>query len=270
MLQSEKAPVADNNWTKSQLFMECVGTFILTYFCALSVMGVDTKLNTGLGNALAQFIVLFFIIYAGANVSGANYNGAVTIALMTSRHFGVKRGCLYLMAQFIGALAAALLLLIYKALYHGKHNKFPNNLGYPHCDVSQYNLFACFMMETLSTVFLITAVYWTAVNSSKPNNWSFAMCISGVLGLSCISIGNITGAGLNPWRVLPASILTGELFTAGYDYAWVYYLGYPFAGVFTGFMWRLLYIERKQEEAAEAEPEQDEENNKLNGKENTA
>lgn len=254
MLQSEPAPVTDNAWTKSQLFMECLGTFVLTYFCGLSVMMIDLRLNTGVGNALVQMLVLCFMIYAGARISGAHYNGSVTIALMVSRHVGLKKGVLYLLAQLTGALFAALLNMMYKALYHG-HRKFPNDIGYPHADTKNFNVFACFSMELVSTIMLVLVVYKTAINNSKGVDSVYGFCISAVLGMSCLAIGPVTGAGLNPWRVFPAAILTGQLFTSGYGYAWIYYVGYPLAGVIVGLMWRFVYQERAAKQ--EAKPQTD-------------
>merc|ERR1712151_1296386 len=84
-------------------------------------------------------------------------------------------------------------------------------------------------------------VYYTAVSKHKVD-YVYGFCIAGTLGISCLAIGDVTGAGLNPWRILPASILTGELFTSAYSYAWVYYLGNTLAGVVCGLLWRLVYV----------------------------
>jgi len=254
----ETRPTADNNWKWTELFMEAVGTFTLTYFAALSVMMTDIGANTSVGNAIAQFIVLAFIIYAGANISGANYNAAVTLALMCSRHLGCAKGCMYLLAQFFGAIFSAVLLIIYKYLYHGPGH-FKSDLGYPHCNTKDWNLFVCFAMECLSTMFLVQMVYKTAINKTKPDNGVYGFCIAGTLGLACLTIGSVTGAGLNPWRILPASIFTGQLFTGGYDYAWVYYVGEPLAGIMVGLMWRCIYEESAA--AADARVKNEEEEN---------
>lgn len=162
---------------------------------------------------------------------------------MTSGHLGCLKGTLYMLSQFFGALFGSILLLVYKTLYHGPGH-FKSDLGYPHCDTAQWSLFVCFAMELLSTMFLVQMVYKTAVNVTKPNNGVYGFCIAGVLGLSCWTIGSVTGSGLNPWRVIPGSMLTGQLFTMEYDYAWVYYIGNPLAGVLVGLLWRCIYEER--------------------------
>jgi glycerol uptake facilitator-like aquaporin len=126
-------------------------------------------------------------------------------------------------------------------------------IGYAHCDTQNWNVGICFMMEFVSTMFLVSMVYHTAVNSTKPNELVYGFCIAGTLGISVVTIGSVTGAALNPWRVIPSAALTGELWTAAYNqYAWIYYLGNPLAGVLIGLMWRTLF-----EIKAEAKPEAD-------------
>lgn len=251
----EKRPVADNDVNSRNLFMEFIGTFCLTYFCAVSVMMVDLGKNNGVGNALVQFIVLSFLIYAGANISGSNFNGAVTCSLMISGHLSVRKGVLYWVFQFLGATLASAILFIYKASYNGPLH-MANTLGYPHCDLKMFNVGACFLMETICTIFLIALVYKTAVNSTAPQNGQFGLCIGGTLGVACLAIGGVTGAGLNPWRVFPAAIFTGELFTGAYAYAWVYYVGYIVAPIVTGLTWRCVYQDHSEAQEEKKEEEQ--------------
>lgn len=85
-------------------------------------------------------------------------------------------------------------------------------------------------------------VYHTAINKTKPNNFVYGFCIAGTLGISVVTIGSITGAALNPWRVIPSAAITGELFTVDYNkYAWIYYLGNPLAGALMGLFWKLFF-----------------------------
>ena len=48
-------------------------------------------------------------MYATANISGGHINPAVTLASMISGHIHWKRGLLYMLAQFLGAIFGALL-----------------------------------------------------------------------------------------------------------------------------------------------------------------
>jgi len=42
--------------------------------------------------------------------------------------------------------------------------------------------------------------------------------------------------------MLPGSIITGELFTGKYSYAWVYYIGNTLSGLVCGLLWRWVYV----------------------------
>ena len=260
---AEKTPEPDNTITPASLYMEALGTFGLCYFASMAVMMADIHALPGVGNALVQMFILGILIYAGANISGAHYNGAVTISLMVSGHMHPKKGFFYLLSQLVGSLCASLLLLVFKSQYHGE-NKFTSQLGYSHCATKNWSVGACFFFEMISTMFLVAMVYRTAVNSTKPNNGVYGFCIAGILGVSVMTIGNITGAALNPWRVIPSSILTGELWSGSYNYAYVYYIGCPIGGAFVGLFWRLLWQEKIKDNKELKNQIDHEENLKLN------
>ena len=124
---------------------------------------------------------------------------------------------------------------------------FKNKLGYPHCDLDNWSVGSCLLMEIVATFFLVMMVYMTAVNSTKPKTEMYGLAIGGTLGIAVWTIGPMTGAGLNPWRVLGPAIITGELFTADYDYAWVYYLGNTLTGIGTGILWLLICMDKSDE-----------------------
>ena len=81
--------------------MEFIGTFML----CLTVAGA-AKLSTlaplGIGG------VLMCMIYAGAHVSGANYNPAVSLALAITGNLPWPKAVIYMVVQLAGGGAAAL------------------------------------------------------------------------------------------------------------------------------------------------------------------
>merc|ERR1712034_200171 len=100
------------------------------------------------------------------------------------------------------------------------------------------------MGEYLATTFLIITFLLNTFSANR-QTMLFALEVSATVAVSCLTIQSTTGAGLNPWRIFPSSILTGELFTQGYWYAWVYYIGQPLAGLVTGLVWRKCVIENE-------------------------
>merc|ERR1711979_7537 len=187
----EPKPVTDYTVTKTMLAWECFGTFLLCYYASLFVFQSDLgNLNlTGVG--MACWLLLSFLIYAGAGLSGANYNGAISLSLACSGHMGWVKCGLYCLAQFTGSLIAAIFTTVYKSQYHGD-NKLASNLGYPHRN-PDWSTGACLIMEIIATFVLCMMVYMTAVNTTKPKTEWYGLAIGGALAVGVWTIGPITG-----------------------------------------------------------------------------
>src|SRR5918995_149847 len=63
------------------------------------------------GVALAFGLVIMVMIYATGHLSGAHINPAVTLAFTLTRHFPARDAVFYIVAQLLGAVAGALVLL---------------------------------------------------------------------------------------------------------------------------------------------------------------
>lgn len=97
-------------WTKKYL-ADGLGTFVLVFlgdsFVAYGVAG-NAGFNAGLlGAGIFWGFAVTFGIYASAAVSGAHLNPAVTLALAWRRNFPWSKVPGYIVAQLIGAFAAA-------------------------------------------------------------------------------------------------------------------------------------------------------------------
>merc|ERR1712178_256519 len=124
---------------------------------------------------------------------------------------------------------------------------FKDKLGYPHCNLADWGIGACIFSELVFTFLLVFMVYATAIpmtpvdgdaalkgRFARPQNNVFALTIGGALGIANLCIGPITGAALNPWRVVGPAMVSGELFTGEFWYGFVYYLICPLAGALMG------------------------------------
>ena len=240
-------PTPNAEFTISELVMEGFGTSMLVTVGGFAIMQNDQGNLDLVGVALAHFMVLGFMIWAGASCGGAHYNGAVTIAMMISRNIGPLKGFLYLLNQFIGSLIGGMNLGMILKSYKGDPLVFKNLLGYPHCNLEDFNIYACVFCELFFTFVLVFMVYATAVSFTpqdkkqavinryaRPQNNVWALTVGGALGMGVLAIGPITGAALNPWRVIGPAMITGELFQKHYWYGFVYYAICPIAGALMG------------------------------------
>ena len=241
-------PDTDNTFTWKQCTMELLGTFALCYVGGWAVMMCDLGHTNVTAVALAHMFVLGFMIWAGAGISGGHYNGAVTLALLSSGHIGVAKWGAYIASQFVGSLLAGLLLMVMKYGYTLDKAAFKSQLGYPHAAHAVYGLFACFLAEVVATFFLTFMVYATAVAKTKPQSEVYGLTIGGALGMAILSVGPMTGAALNPWRVVGPAVISGELFDIeGFGYAWIYYIGCPLGGLLCSVFWTLTMMYEKAE-----------------------
>ena len=93
---------------------ECFGTFWLTFGgCGSAVIAAGyPSLGIGfLGVALAFGLTVLTMAYAVGHISGGHFNPAVTVGLWTSGRFKTAEVIPYIVAQVVGAIAAAAVLI---------------------------------------------------------------------------------------------------------------------------------------------------------------
>ena len=91
---------------------ELVGTFALVFVGCGAIMVHQTHSipNAHLNVSLCFGLVIMVMIYACGHISGAHFNPAVTLAFAAINRFSWREVPLYILAQFVGALLASVLL----------------------------------------------------------------------------------------------------------------------------------------------------------------
>lgn len=225
----------DATITWCQLIMEFFGTFTIVYTLMLAHVQLQENRIDYTGYALANFCVIGFMVYCGANISGGHYNVSVSIALVLTKHVSERKFMAYIASQFCGSILAGVMMQIYKTQVIGKRLDYGD--AYPHSDLKNWPFISCFIMEMISTYLLVYMYYSTIYSISKPKTEIYGLAIGAVAAFSTLTIGPITGACLNPWRVIGPAAITFELFTAEFGYAWVYYIGCTTGAILAGLNW---------------------------------
>jgi MIP family channel proteins len=178
------------------------------------------------GVALAHGLILVAIIYTFGHISGAHVNPAVTLGLMVGGKINPVKGAIYMVAQFAGAIVAAIVLTI--VLPTG------TQLGAttPATGVTSIQVL---LIEGLLTFFLVSTVYQAAVYEKVGPLAGIA--IGFTLAGAILFGGPLTGASLNPARTLGPGLVSGNLPEI------VFYLigifgGGALAGLLHGFFFR--------------------------------
>ena len=197
---------------------EVVGTFLLVFFAAGSVM-VDERsggLVTDHGEALSSGLIVMAMVYAIGHISGAHINPAVTLGFLLARRIPWSHAPAYWGAQIGGALLAAGAL---RAMF-GNIASMGGHM--PSGDVAES--LGLEIVLTFSLMFVIMAV----VSNPERTGSASGIVIGGTVALGVLVGGPISGGSMNPARSLGPA-LVGWTWTAH----WLYWAG-PLLGATLG------------------------------------
>lgn len=228
MLQKQVSPDFLNprhEWRR--LFAETWGTFLLVLVAAGGgVVAAKSGGAVTLGMiVVAPGLMVMAIIYFMGTVSGAHLNPAVTVAFAVRRNFPWRRVPGYIVAQMVGALAAALFLRTLFGTVGALGATVPGN------GVSSGTALA---MEVVLTTGLMNTILGTA-SGARNIGANGAIAVGGYIALAGLWAAPISGASMNPVRSLAPDFVRGDLSTA-----WIYVAG-PILGALIGvvFEWIL-------------------------------
>lgn len=196
-----------------RLLAESVGTAMLVLVGAGSVVAtltVDGEVGyAGLGFiSLAFAIIVAVVIYGFGPVSGAHINPAVTISLAVTRRFPWAEVLPYVLAQVVGGIVGALLIVAVFGTDAADLGLGATTLadGVPY--------WQGIVAEILGTFVLLYAVMALAVDSRAPLGWAGLM-IGLAVAAAILLIAPQTGGSLNPARTfgpyLGVTIFGGDI-----------------------------------------------------------
>ncbi|HEY2717929.1 MAG TPA: aquaporin [Solirubrobacterales bacterium] len=198
---------------------EGIGVFALVFAgCGAIVTDAEHPGSLGtVGIGLVFGLVIMAMIYATGHLSGAHLNPAVTLAFVATRHFPRTEAAAYVIAQVLGALAAAALLAV---IWPSQ----PAGLGTTLPSVGAGSAFA---YETVLSAFLMFVIMAVATDT-RAVGAAAAIAIGATVGLDALFGGPVTGASMNPARSLGPALVAGQLHDL-----WIY-LAAPVTGTLLG------------------------------------
>ena len=199
---------------------EFIGTFALVFFgCGTVALGNRDVL----AGALAFGGAIAIGIYALGHVSGAHFNPAVSVSLAVGGRFSWARVPGYVVAQLLGATAAALLLRLTLA------PDLP--LGVTHPSGSDAQAFVWEVVLTFFLAFVVTAV----ATDRRAVGSAAGLAIGLTIVLAAIVGGPVSGASMNPARSFGPALVAGDF--AG---LWIYLTAPLVGGIVAALTYRLL------------------------------
>ena len=188
---------------------ELIGTLVLVFGgCGSATIAGDHIVLYGI--ALAFGLTLLAMAYAIGPISGCHINPAVTIGLFISKKIDAKDVPGYIIAQILGGiLAAGLLLVILKGGPNGYDPAaagFAAN-GYGDHSPGHYGVGAAFIVETVLTFFLVFTVLG-ATDLKAPVGFA-GLPIGLVLVLIHLIGIPVTKVSVNPARSISQAVFVG-------------------------------------------------------------
>ena len=218
---------------------EAIGTFWLTFAgCGSAVIAaLFPQVGIGLvGVSLAFGLSVVTMAYAIGHVSGCHLNPAVTVGLAAGGRFPSNQILPYVVAQLVGAVAAAGVLYVIASGAPGFDvgKGFASN-GYADHSPGHYSLLACFITEIVMTMMFLFIIMGSTHGKAPAGFAPLAIGLALVM-IHLVSIP-VTNTSVNPARS------TGPaLFVGGWALAqlWLFWVAPLIGGALGGVIYRWL------------------------------
>ena len=187
---------------QKKFVVEVIGTFIVVAFATGSVV-IDDKLGGVLGIpfiAFAPFVGVAIGVYLFGKISMAQFNPAVSLGFLITRHIDIRQFLSYIGAEIIGALLGSLFV---KYVIGTNANLGANSPNY------NFSIPAIIGVEVLASSLLMIVIL--IVVYTKGLRGFSGIVIGGIVGLDIYFFALISGASMNPARSLAPALLSGSV-----------------------------------------------------------
>jgi len=235
-----------NEFHVRKFFAELIGTFWLVFAgCGSAVLAAKfPEVGIGLlGVAFAFGLSVLTMAYAIGHISGCHLNPAVTFGLTAGGRFPIGQILPYIVAQVLGAIAAAYLLFAIASGGPGFDvaQGFAAN-GYGDHSPGKYSLLSGFLSEFILTMMFLFIIMGSTHGKAPVG---FAPIAIG-LGLTLIHLIGIpiTNVSVNPARSTGPALVVGGW---ALNQLWLFWLAPILGGIAGGLLYRFV-VDRPEPE----------------------
>jgi glycerol uptake facilitator protein len=234
----------------SPYLAEFLGTMLLILLGNGVVANVALRGTKGEGEGLINVVVgwglaVTLAIYAVGRISGAHLNPAITLALFVNGDFPASQVAGYMIAQFAGAFAGAVLVWMFYMPHWPRTEGAARKLGVfctaPAIRSVASNLFS----EIIATMILVLAILFIGANNFAEG---LNPIVVGALIMSIgLSLGGTTGFAINPARDLAPRLAHFILPISGkgssdWSYSWIPVVGPLIGGLLGSWLFKALFV----------------------------
>ena len=215
---------------------EFIGTFALVFVGSGAIMAAKISGSPAalVEVALAHGLILAVMVSALMRISG-HFNPAVTVAFLATRRIEAMMAALYIVAQIIGAVAAAYALkatfpdAVFIATRGGGQSIALDTTGGQ-----------AFFLEAAATFLLMFVIYGTVVDQRGPKIGGLG--IGFVVAADILAIGSRTGASMNPARSFGPAVASGV-----FEAQFLYWLAPTVGALLAALLYEFLFMRRGRE-----------------------
>lgn len=193
----------------------CLTEFIGAFFLVLTVC-----LTVPSGSPFAPIAigcVLMVMVYMGGHISGGHYNPAVSLAACLRGALPPSQLTRYMIAQFAGAVAAALVAY------------YLTGTTFACAPAAEVHAVKSLLVEFLFTFALALVVLNTATVAKTAGNSYFGLAIGMTVLVGAFAGGPISGGAFNPAVGLGPMAVQSLIGSGSFGHFWLYVVG-PLAG----------------------------------------
>ena len=219
---------------------ECFGTYWLVFGgCGSAVFAAAfPSLGIGFaGVALAFGLTVLTMAFAIGHISGCHLNPAVTAGLVAGKRFPAGEALPYIVAQVVGAIAAAATLFVIASGKAGfsLSNGFASN-GYGDHSPDHYSLLACLVAEIVLTAFFLIVIMGST-DARAPKG--FAPIAIGL----CLTLIHLISIPITNTSVNPARSTGQAIFAGGWalEQLWLFWVAPLVGGILGGLIYNGLF-----------------------------
>eukprot|EP00904_Undaria_pinnatifida_P002901 jgi/Undpi1/12611/HiC_scaffold_6.g02280.m1 len=230
---------------------EFLGTLLLLYngITIARFVSESGTTESSASNLLISFgfgLSVLGLVYVMADVSGANFNPAVSVGLLLGKRISVERFFIYVIAQVLGGISGAGVAA--SALY-GTDGGF--NALAPGVEAVD-----AFGGEVLCTFLLVVTVFAATDGEMDRKQKHTGALLPLSIGMAVL-LGNLVmipldGCSLNPARSMATAVTNNK-----WDDHWVFWLGPMLGGVLAALVWEaILRPAQPAQHAVQPEPKE--------------
>jgi aquaporin Z len=196
---------------------ELLGTFLFMMVGYMSVPALHAAAPAAPNILVVPFsfgLGLLAAIFAFGSISGGHFNPAVTVAALLDRRLPPVEGAFYIVAQIIGAIAAAVVVMLTVS-----QTAVADGITKPGAGISDVS---ALVLETIFTAIFLAVI----LTVSKRNGAMAVLAIPLTLVAIHFAIATITGSSVNPARSIGSALVGGDL-----NQLWIYLVGPTVGGI---------------------------------------